>query len=141
MSKPTPNLNPMFRKKSSKPSPFLTDPNVRKLEEKPARQKRGDAKHDVKIPISPSMIRKMEFQAFHHKLSLTSYAAVLIKKGLRLDRSLFPEVSYNPKAKPVHCKLPGYVYERLFHFKVDWQHRSMRETAHRILVEMLLREE
>lgn len=142
MHKPKLNINPMFRNESKQPSPFHTTLNVRKANEKTkkVRRERGDKKHDVKVPLRPDLIKEMEYQAFRKNLSLTSYAAVLLAKGLKLDSSLFPEGDYNPRDRMVHCKTPRFLYEKLFHYKVEWGCRSMRRAAHRIIVEMIMRE-
>lgn len=133
-----PNLNPMFNNKKRQVNHDWDSLNVRKKEPKP-RKTRIDKKHDIKIPLDSHQMKIIRIRAFEHNLTITQYSALLLKKGLKLDQSLFPEVDYNKSNLSVHPKLESYYYELLFHYSLSFELKSMRKTAHRILVEMIKR--
>ncbi|MDD9309794.1 hypothetical protein PUS82_00415 [Cytobacillus firmus] len=131
MNNTSEKLNPMFnRKKPRRPSPPVSE-NVRK-----ERKQRSDKKFDIKVPLNDRQLRIFRALAYKHGMTDTAYAAYLVVKGMDYNLD-FEEVEYKNFPETVHAKLTKEEHERLFQYDLIWNNRSMRKTAHRILIGML----
>ncbi|MCY8737539.1 hypothetical protein P8881_19585 [Bacillus haynesii] len=131
-------LNPMFNKKNT-----VSAPSKMKNDQKVKRNQRIDKKHDIKIPLNAELMKMIRRQAFRVGMSATQYAAHLIRIGMKHPCNSFPtpNVPYNPKLKNVHAKLSKYEYSNLLDFQLDFGYTSQRQTAYRILINMIYREQ
>ncbi|MFE8703949.1 hypothetical protein ACFYKX_25585 [Cytobacillus sp. FJAT-54145] len=131
MNRTSDNLNPMFnRKKPRKPS--LPNPNNVRKEHKTHSNK----KFDIKIPMTDRQIRIFRALAYKNGMTDTAYGAYLVVKGMDYNLD-FEEVDYKNLPVTVHAKLTKEEHERLFQYALQWQTRSIRKTAHRVLIGML----
>lgn len=125
-------LNPMFNRSKPRRPTISTEPIVRK-----ERKTRNDKKYDIKIPLSDKHLRTFRSLAYQQGMTDTAYAAYLVVKGMDYNLE-FEEVEYNNFPETVHAKLAKEDHERLFRqYDLVWGNRSMRKSAHRILVGML----
>lgn len=135
------NLNKMFEEPQKTKPILVTQQNVRKSGKE--RKVRCDKKHDIKIPLSEEQTKKLRILAFNinkkDKTSLTECASRLLIRGLQKPIHTFTKVEYVAKHEPVHAKIIDYDWEKLFNFSVEWKYKSMKKTAHRILVHMIER--
>lgn len=125
--------------------PYRSTPQIiktKKLDEPKQRQKRKDAKKDIKIPLSIEQKKLLRMVSFTHKKPATPFVADVIIDGL--DRSYIEycieDEKYHSKSKEnVHCKLPQPQFDQLHSLAIEWN-VSVRRACHRILFYMLQKE-
>lgn len=109
--------------------------NVRKTARKP----RSDKKHDIRIPVSPETKKTIRLLA-QNSISVTQYCTGLITEAI--DRQYdFPSVQYVNYDEVVHAKVTKEQYDQLYSLMLKWNFRSIRQTAQRILLGMIMLEE
>ncbi|WP_163537371.1 hypothetical protein [Gracilibacillus sp. YIM 98692] len=127
------NLNPMFRQNQNTTSYSRPVPTVKKGTN---RKTRKDKKKDIKIPLTANQERTFRRLAYERGMSCTSFAAFLVIKGMDYNLE-FEEINYYNASNTVHAKLSKEQHEQLFSYSLMWNYKSMRKTAHRILIGML----
>ncbi|NRD80986.1 hypothetical protein HPT25_27060 [Bacillus sp. BRMEA1] len=105
-------------------------------EEKP-RKKRKDKRIQIKVPVTEEekiVIAKLSFQNgyqgdIHPYLDML-FSVAVERNYMKYARS----IPYKDTALYVSTKLPKEVYDKIIQLKVDWGMRSIRQAAHRILM-------
>lgn len=102
-----------------------------------SRKKRSDAKHDIKIRLSPDDKKTLKLHAMDHELSLTAFASLVVKKDLLLDRD-YSSYLYDHSGSYIHIVLEKDFFEMIKTLSLNWD-MPYRRVVHRIIKEYLWR--
>ncbi len=120
-------------------NPMLNDKgkdNVR-TDNKP-RKTRSDKKYPVKIPLTLDQRIQLKRMAHARNTWPTPLTGELIKKYLIRSHD-YPAVPYKTSSKHAEAKLEKEFYDLLIQYSIEWD-TSIRQAAHRIFTEILVRE-
>jgi hypothetical protein len=126
-------LTPMFEKTKI----FTLDDHVKSAE----RKTRSDKKKQVKVPVTDE--QKLEIGKLSlsngHKGEIDSYLAMVFKQATERNYLIYSKpVEYKDTGIYVSTKVKMDIYDEIIRLKVEWGLRSIKQAAHRILINELL---
>lgn len=125
-------LNPMFEKTKL----FTLDDHNKAAERKP----RIDKKSQIKVPVTDE--QKLEIGRLSlqngHKGEFHSYLADVFSQAAERPYIQYSKaVPYKDTGNYVSTKVKNDVYEKIIELKVTWGMRSIKQAAHRIILNEL----
>jgi hypothetical protein len=128
-------LTPMFDK-----TKLITIGDHNKAVERAERKTRSDKKIQIKVPVTDEeklMIARQSLQNGHrgeiHSFLANAFSAALERPYLQYSKA----IPYKDNGIYVSTKVKKDVYEKILQLKVEWGMRSIRQAAHRILMNEL----
>lgn len=128
-------LTPMFDK-----TKLYTIDDHNKIAERANRKTRSDKKIQIKVPVTDDekiWISRMSLQN-GHKGEIHSYLSDVFSAATeRPYISYSKPIAYKDNKNYVSAKVKAAVYDKILELKVEWGMRSVRQAAHRILMNEL----
>jgi hypothetical protein len=105
------------------------------------RKTRSDKKIQIKVPVTEHeklLIARMSLE-YGHNGEIHSYLAVVFEQAIGRPYIRYSKaVEYKDNGCYVSTKVKKEIYEKIVGLKVEWGLRSIRQAAHRILVNELM---